>query len=61
MTDLSGVDHVWHERIFGSMQNKCCMNCGFILNNDKPNKPCPGPISVKLRRPNLKEETSEPS
>jgi hypothetical protein len=41
--------HVWHERIFSSMKIKCCMNCGFIKNEDQPNKPCPGPVFVGLR------------
>ena len=41
--------HVWHERIYGSMQIKCCMNCGFIKNEQQPNKPCPGPVVVGLR------------
>lgn len=41
--------HIWHERIFSSMQIKCCMNCGFIKNENKPNKPCPGQIGVSLR------------
>lgn len=41
--------HVWHEKIFSSMQIKCCMNCGFIRNEKQPNKPCPGPIGVGLR------------
>ena len=31
------------------MRIMCCMNCGFIKNPDKPNKPCPGPIGVELR------------
>jgi len=43
--------HIWHERVFASMQIRCCMNCGFIKNEDQPNKPCPGPIGVELRNP----------
>ena len=41
--------HVWHDRVFSSMKIKCCMNCGFIKNEDQPNKPCPGPIGVEPR------------
>src|SRR5690606_7997650 len=41
--------HVWHEKVFSSMKLKVCMNCGFLLNEDQPNKPCPGPVSVGLR------------
>ncbi len=41
--------HIWHEKVFSSMKIKCCMNCGFIKNEDQPNKPCPGPIGVGLR------------
>jgi len=41
--------HVWHDRVFSSMKIKCCMNCGFIKNEDQMNKPCPGPIGVGLR------------
>ena len=41
--------HVWHDRVFESMNVRCCMNCGFIKNEHKPNKPCPGPIGVTLR------------
>lgn len=44
--------HIWHERVFASMQVKCCMNCGFIKNETQPNKPCPGPIGVSLRGSN---------
>lgn len=51
MVDDNG--HIWHERVFASMQIRCCMNCGFIKNEDKPNKPCPGPIGVSLREPAL--------
>src|SRR5690606_7984224 len=35
--------------VFSSMKLKVCMNCGFLLNEDQPNKPCPGPVSVGLR------------
>lgn len=41
--------HIWHERVYASMKLLVCMNCGFIKNPDKPNKPCPGPIRVELR------------
>jgi len=41
--------HVWHDRVFSSMKIKCCMNCGFIKNEDQMNKPCPGPIGAGLR------------
>jgi rubrerythrin len=41
--------HEWHERVFASMKLRVCMNCGFILNEDKPNKPCPGVVRVELR------------
>lgn len=47
MHDADGV-HIWHDKIFSSMKLKCCMNCGFIKNDDKPNKLCPGPIGVEL-------------
>lgn len=41
--------HIWHERVFSSMKLKCCMNCGFVKNEDQPNQPCPGPVYVGLR------------
>jgi len=41
--------HIWHEKIFSSMAIKCCMNCGFIKNENQPNAPCPGPIGVEVR------------
>lgn len=43
--------HLWHERVFSSMKIKCCMRCGFIENQDKPNKPCPGYVFVTTRAP----------
>jgi len=49
MASLEENGHVWHERVFASMKVKCCVNCGFIKNYDKPNKPCPGPVSVSVR------------
>lgn len=49
--DLEEDGHFWHPRIFGSMKIKCCMNCGFIKNEDQPNKPCPGLVRVELRAP----------
>lgn len=45
---LEDDGHVWHEKVFSSMQIKCCMNCGFIK-NDRGNKVCPGPVMVGLR------------
>ena len=50
MHDADG-GHIWHDKVFSSMKIKCCMNCGFIKNGDRPNKPCPGPIHVELRAP----------
>ncbi|KEA07179.1 hypothetical protein [Rhizobium rhizogenes] len=41
--------HLWHERVFSSMQLKCCMMCGFIKNEDQPNKACPGFVAVEVR------------
>jgi hypothetical protein len=52
---MSEDGHIWHERIFSSMKINCCMNCGFIKNEGKPNKQCPGPIGVSLR-----EDPSQP-
>jgi len=51
MTHDADDGHVWHEKIFSSMKLKCCMNCGFVKNEDQPNKPCPGPVCVGLRTP----------
>lgn len=42
-------DHLWHEKIFDSMKINCCMRCGFIKNENKPNKPCLGWVRVGLR------------
>ena len=50
--------HVWHEKVYSSMRILCCMNCGFIKNEEKPNKPCPGPIGVSLRSA-LSKETGD--
>lgn len=49
--------HVWHDRTFASMNLRCCVNCGFIKNEDKP---CPGPIGVTLDelRARYKDTTS---
>lgn len=58
-TDDTG--HIWHEKVYSSMRIMCCMNCGFIKNEGKTNKPCPGPIGVSLRsgRSALSKETGE--
>lgn len=52
--------HVWHEKVFSSMKINCCMNCGFIKNEDQPNKPCPGPIRVGLRTALGKGDEAKP-
>lgn len=49
MTENTDNGHIWHEKVFSSMRIRCCMNCGFILNENQPNKPCPGPIKVGPR------------
>jgi len=63
---MDEAGHVWHERIYSSIYSSrrimCCMNCGFIKNPDRPNKPCPGPVGVELgtSRNALDKEREEP-
>lgn len=37
--------HRWHTRL----NLICCRDCGFVMNMDRPNKPCKGPVKVGLR------------
>ena len=46
-------EHLWHDRVFASMNIRCCMRCGFIQNEDKPNKPCPGWVRVGTREASI--------
>jgi hypothetical protein len=38
-------DHRWHTR----MNLICCRDCGFVMNMDRPNKPCKGAPKVGPR------------
>lgn len=57
MTNEQG--HEWHERVFTSMRIKCCVKCGFIKNEDRPNRRCPGWVTVGLRDDEPGKETDE--
>lgn len=51
--------HIWHQKVFNSMKILCCMNCGFIRNEHKPNRPCPGPVRVEPRIDNFSTNPSK--